>query len=116
MRMPAQPVLVFCTVPDPQLAARFARELVEQRLAAGVAIVERVRSIYRWRGTIYDRPEAQLVIKTTRGRVGSLQTWIATHHPYEVPEVMVVEVADAAPDYLRWLVAETSPAQAQQQR
>lgn len=99
----SQPVFAFCTVPDAQLAAVFARGLVEAQLAAGVAVLGPVQSVYRWRGQVYGRAEMQLIIKTTQSCVGELRDWITREHPYEVPEFVVVDVVDGLPSYLQWL-------------
>ena len=63
--------LVIATAPEEQ-APELARRLVEEKLAACVNIVPKVRSIYVWQGKIEDDQEALLIIKTTARRMATL--------------------------------------------
>jgi len=60
-------------------------------------------SIYRWRGVVEEETERQFVIKTTRDRVPALRSRVLELHPYELPEFVVVEAADASDAYLAWM-------------
>lgn len=92
-----------CACPDATVAARIARTLVEERLAACVNILPGVRSIYRWRDAVEEADEVLLVAKTTRAALPALQARIAALHPYELPELFAVEAAGGLPAYLGWI-------------
>jgi periplasmic divalent cation tolerance protein len=96
-------VVALSTAPSVAKAAEIARALVEERLAACVNIVPGVRSIYRWKGAISDDTEALCVIKTRRDRVEALRARLVALHPYEVPELVVVEAIGGHEAYLRWI-------------
>ena len=96
-------MLVLTTLPAAHDAAAFARTLDEERLAACVNLLPPMSSCYRWEGRVQDDAERQVVIKTTRALVGSLQHRVAALHPYDVPEWLVVPVADASKAYAAWL-------------
>ena len=98
--------LFLTTCPDEPSAESLARALVERRLAACVNIVPGVRSFYRWEGEIHDDGELLLLIKTAAS-VDALRAAIDELHPYDVPELAALEIADGSPAYLRW-VAENS--------
>ncbi len=100
-------VLVLTTLPADADVEGFAAMLVEERLAACVAIHGGVRSVYRWQGGIERAHEQQLVIKTTAARADTLAGRIAALHPYEVPELLVVPVTGGGEAYLRWIREET---------
>jgi periplasmic divalent cation tolerance protein len=102
-------LLCLCTCPDAATAERLAASLVEERLAACVSLVPGLRSIYRWQGAIQRDEELLLLIKTTRARYPALQARLPALHPYELPELLAVEVADGLPAYLRWLADATRP-------
>lgn len=102
------PVLVLTTVGDGFDARGLARELVEARLAACVNIVERIRSIYRWEGSVAEEAEQLLIIKTSSDRVDELRAGLLARHPYEVPEFVVLSVSEASDAYGRWLLDSTS--------
>jgi periplasmic divalent cation tolerance protein len=89
-------------------AARIARVLVEERLAACVQSLAGVHSTYRWQGTLHTDAEVLLLIKTTRARLPALMTRLPFLHPYDTPELLVVEVVDGLPPYLDWLDSATA--------
>ena len=66
-----------------------------------------MQSIYRWQGAIESASEVPLLIKTTAGRYSELETAIRALHPYDVPEIIALPIAQGLPAYLDWLAAET---------
>jgi len=97
------PLVVLCTCPDPASAESIARRLVDGRHAACVNIIERVRSIYRWRDEVQEDDEALMVIKTTRSSFDGLSALITAAHPYELPEVIAVPIERGLDRYLAWI-------------
>ena len=97
--------VVLTTLADPDQAHHFARQLVELHLAACVNIVERVHSIYRWQGAVETADEVQLIIKTTAQHLPALKQVIERLHPYEMPELIVLDIIDGSEKYLAWLRA-----------
>ncbi len=92
-------------------AQRLARLLVDRRLAACVNILPRVRSVYRWRGEVHDDPESLLLIKTTDDSIAALRGALKELHDYDLPEVIVLDVADGSSEYLDWIAASTTGGQ-----
>jgi periplasmic divalent cation tolerance protein len=95
--------IVLTTCPDAAVAERIARVLVEEGLAACVNILGPVRSIYKWRGRIEDAGEHLLVVKSARARFPDIRDRLRSLHPYELPEIIAVPIADGLPEYLAWL-------------
>ena len=87
-------VVVLSTLPEGVDAAAFARTLVVERLAACVNIHQEMTSIYRWEGDVSADTERQVVIKTSRARVGPLWDRLRELHPYDVPEFVVLPIID----------------------
>jgi len=100
-------LIVFCTCPDEACAERIATALVEERLAACVNRVAGVVSTYRWDGKVRHDDEILLLIKTTSERFDAVRERIVALHPYELPEVIAVDVARGLPAYLDWIARET---------
>ncbi len=100
-------VVVLVTAPGVDQAARIARALVEERLAACGNVVPGIRSIYRWQGAVQEDQEALLVLKTTRARFEALRARVLAMHPYEVPEVIALPVEAGSARYLAWIAGET---------
>lgn len=94
-----------CDVPGKLGAHDLARTLVGDHACACVNVVAGVRSYYRWQGRVDCADELLLVVKTTRAGVVRVRERIVELHPYEVPEVLELEVAGGLPSYLQWLAA-----------
>jgi periplasmic divalent cation tolerance protein len=93
------------TAPSADKAAEMARVLVGEGLCACVNIVPQVRSIYMWEGELCDSPEVLCVIKTRADRVEALRDRLVSLHPYQVPELVVLDVAGGHEPYLSWVDA-----------
>ena len=100
--------VVLCNAP-PDHAERIARALVEGRFAACVNVVPAVVSIYRWKGSVTRETECTLLIKTRAEALPALMDAIRKVHPYEVPEIVALEVkpGEVNPPYLAWVRGET---------
>ena len=99
-------VLVLTTLGADDDAAGLARTLVDERLAACVGVLPGLRSVYRWEGAVAEDAEQQLVIKTSRARLDALEHRLGQLHPYDVPELIVLE-GRASEAYGKWVSAET---------
>jgi periplasmic divalent cation tolerance protein len=95
-------ILVLTTMPDDGRADDLARTLVEEGLAACVNVHGPMKSTYRWNGRVEVEPERQVVIKTTPARLVALETRILALHPYELPEIVVIDAA-ASEAYAGWV-------------
>ncbi|PYJ09105.1 MAG: divalent-cation tolerance protein CutA [Verrucomicrobia bacterium] len=98
-------LLVWSTFPDVETARRIARQLVTENLAACANIVPAVDSIYRWEGKIESAQEALAFFKTTATSYPAFQDRLKALHPYDVPEMICLRIADGLPEYLRWVSA-----------
>lgn len=101
-------LLVITNCPDAAVAEDIARALVAARLAACVNILAPCRSIYRWQGEVETAAEVPLLIKTTAERYAELEAAICQHHPYDVPEIVALPIAQGLPSYLSWIASETT--------
>lgn len=95
--------IVFCTVPDPETAVSISRKLVEEKLAACCNIIPGIRSLYFWEGEICDDQELLIIIKTHEGAWSRLEQRIKELHPYQVPEIIAVQITNGSESYLNWV-------------
>ncbi len=100
--------LVFSTFPNADKARQIGTELVSRQLAACVNLIPSVESIYRWQGQVETATEVLALFKVGVGRYAEFEAALADLHPYEVPEIVAVDVAAVLPAYLEWAVGETS--------
>jgi periplasmic divalent cation tolerance protein len=99
-----KPVLVLTTVGAGFDPRPLAHALVELRFAACVNIIPRIESIYRWEGKVSEDGEQLLIIKTMDDRLAPLREELMRRHPYQVPEFVVVPVAETSDAYGAWLL------------
>jgi periplasmic divalent cation tolerance protein len=94
----------------PDAADAIARQLVEERLAACVNLLP-VKSVYRWKGELTVDAEVTMLAKVAGERVHALRERLRALHPYELPEIVALDVDEAAslPEYLAWVRAESEP-------
>lgn len=101
---PVQLVLVSC---PPDKAQEIASTLVTMRLAACVNVIPRIHSTYRWEGKVQQDDESLLIIKTTTDCFDALKQMVLQLHPYELPEVIAVNLSEGHAPYLDWIAAST---------
>lgn len=105
---PATVMLVMTQLSDREAALNLAQVLIDERLAACVSVGQDVTSVYRWAGAVETANEIPLLIKTTSERYAALQTRVRELHPYELPEIIAVPLAQGLPEYLQWVVDEVT--------
>ena len=101
--MPEKILLAFSTFPDAETARKISAQLVTEKFAACANILPGVESVYRWKGEIETGNETLVFFKLSENRQAAFQEKLRSLHPYEVPEIIFVSVANGLPDYLRWV-------------
>lgn len=94
--------LVLSNYPSHDAALAAARGALERRLAACANIVA-AESRFWWRGEIETASESIVLFKTVPKRVGALFRYLKDHHPYEVPEIVEIDVPRVDTAFLRYL-------------
>jgi periplasmic divalent cation tolerance protein len=102
-------IVCLVTIDDPAKAAKIAQILVEKKLAACVNIIPEIQSIYSWKGQICNEKERLMIIKTRGDLFHELQTTVKGLHPYEVPEIIALDIKDGLPEYIQWINDSTIP-------
>lgn len=104
--MPDQTMLmIYTTLPDSQVAAKLAKDLVAQRLVACAQCTAPLTSIYRWEGDIVQESEVMLILKAPQQNKAAISTYLLKHHPYQIPEIAALEV-QASDSYHQWVLEE----------
>ena len=105
---PPEIIITYVTAPDEQTANNLASELVEQRLAACVNVIPGVTSHYRWEGKACTDTELLMIIKTEKSKFSAVRDFILNKHPYDLPEIIAVDITNGFSSYLNWVISETS--------
>lgn len=96
--------LVVCAFPDERSALAAIDRALSARLAA-CAQRHPVDSAYWWKGRVETAREIVVVFKTAPKRVGALFRQLAEGHPYDVPEIVEIDVPRVHVPYLGYLAA-----------
>ncbi len=98
-------IVVLCTASNEKEAQSIARALVEREEAACVNLVPMIRSVYRWKGKIWNETEQLLIVKTTQPLLEDVKKTVKELHSYELPEILAVSVSDGDQNSLNWICA-----------
>ena len=99
-------ILVLTNAPDDRSAQEIAETLIKMQLAACVNILSSCQSIYRWQDNIERSTEIPLLIKTNKNQYAEIEKMILKIHPYELPEIITLNVSGGLPAYLQWVSAQ----------
>jgi periplasmic divalent cation tolerance protein len=96
-------LLALSTFPDAEIARRISNQLVDERFAACANILPPVESVYRWKEKIESGNETLVFFKVSEDRQSAFQDKLRSLHPYDVPEIIFLEVGSGLPEYLQWV-------------
>ena len=96
-------VVVMVSTASMKEARKIANTLVEERLAACVNVIPKIRSYYRWKGGVQHAEECLLIVKSSRTHFTALRKAIEKLHSYKVPEIICMQIVEGADPYLNWL-------------
>lgn len=99
-------LLTLITVPNRETAERIADELLQRKLAACVNIIPGITSHYRWQDKLERDTELLLIVKTTHAVFDELRDAVIKLHPYDLPEIIGINVVRGMEEYLKWVIAE----------
>jgi periplasmic divalent cation tolerance protein len=96
-------IVIFIAVPNKKEADKIARQLIENRLAACVNIIDKIESVFRWEGRVDRAKEVLLVIKSKKSKLTNIIKLVKSMHSYEVPEIIALPLIGGYKPYLNWL-------------
>ena len=102
-----KPVLIISTYPNKKSILKIANELVKTKIIACVNI-SKIDSVYSWNGKIQNSSEYIAIFKTITKNKTKLRKKITETHPYDVPEIVEIDVTSINKSYLNWLIESTN--------
>ena len=102
-----KPVLIISTYPNKKSILKIANQLVKTKIVACVNI-SKIDSVYSWNGKIQNSSEYIAIFKTITKNKTKLKKKIAETDPYDVPEIVEIDVTSINKSYLNWLIESTN--------
>ncbi len=106
---PTSPMrLVLSAYPTREAALEALEAALARRLVACGSIVP-AESRYWWKGRVETAKESIVLFKTVPKRLGALFGFLKSTHPYDVPEIVELDLARVDPDYGEYLAGVLDP-------
>jgi periplasmic divalent cation tolerance protein len=102
-----KPVMIISTYPTKKSISKIADELVKNKTVACVNI-SKIVSVYSWKNKIENTSEYLAIFKTITKNRTILKKKIKETHPYEVPEIVEIDITSVNRSYLNWLIESTN--------
>jgi periplasmic divalent cation tolerance protein len=99
---------VYMTAGDREEAARIARTLIQERLAACANILAGMESLFWWDGDVQNEREVVLIAKTRADQVEVLTRRVQEEHSYDVPCVVSLPVEGGCAPFIDWIAEEAT--------
>ncbi len=100
-------IIVKTAIDDLEIARKITYTLLEQKLVSCVQEKE-VLSHYWWKGKIEYASEYILEMNTRKELYSKVEQEILKLHPYEVPEIIAIDINQGLPSYFKWIEEETN--------
>ena len=95
-------IIVQTTFPSEQVAAKVAKTLITEKLAACAQVGSAVKSYYRWEGELYTEEEWPVTFKLSEKYHQEFREKLLELHPYDVPQYYHYAVT-ASVGYDEWV-------------
>jgi len=100
-------MILISTFPDEQSLINLSKTLVVEKKLCACVNYTRINSLYIWESELKQEEEIIAFFKTTSSCIQTLKSEILVHHPYKVPEIVIIEMDDVSSEYLSWIINNT---------
>lgn len=90
------------TAPTEQVGKDLAKGLIQAKLAVCVHLEGPIQAFFSWNEEIEEAEEFRMLIKFFPKNKKKIKDWILQHHPYEIPQWIVLQSKHVSRDYLQW--------------
>ena len=96
-------IVVFVTAANKKEAKIIAQDLVKKKLVACVNIVDKIESLFWWKGKVDSGKEALLIIKSRKDKFSRIMKAVKDKHSYDCPEMIALPIVGGYKPYLKWI-------------
>ncbi len=98
--------IVLTTFESEQQAKPVIDEILGSKLAACVQEIK-IRSHYTWKNELHHDDEVLVLFKTRKELYPELEKKLLKIHPYETPEILLIDAENGSAAYLSWIDGQT---------
>jgi len=98
--------IVLTTFENEKQAEPVINEIIKCKLAACVQEIK-IKSHYTWKGQLCHEDEVLLLLKTRKELYPELEKKLLELHPYETPEILLIDAEKGSAAYLAWIDEQT---------
>jgi periplasmic divalent cation tolerance protein len=98
--------ILLCTI-DKANASILSHKLLQNKVAACANLLDIGKSVYEWEGEICEDPEVLMIIKTSDASADRCFDFIKKEHPYDVPEIVLLDPIRVLDSYADWVNQQT---------
>jgi len=98
--------IVLTTLENEQQAKTVIDEIIKSKLAACVQEIK-IKSHYVWKDELCHDDEELVLFKTRKELYPDLEKKLLEIHPYETPEILLIDVESGSKAYLAWIAEQT---------
>ncbi len=95
--------MAYCPFGSADEAARVARQLVEERLAACANILGAATSIYHWEGAVQTESETAALFKLPADMADAFMDRLTELHSYDEPAIACWNIDSAPASFAKWV-------------
>jgi len=96
------------TASSPEEAQLISNSLLEKRLIACSNTISDMKSTFWWEGEVQKENEILIIAKSQKSHLNEIIKNVKLLHSYDVPEILAIPIIGGNPDYLDWLIKETT--------
>ena len=100
-------VMIYITFSSFDDAKRIAQILIKERLMACANLIDKVTSVYFWKGKMEGAKEVIMIGKTVKDKVDEVISRVKELHSYDLPCIVAIPVLKGNPEFLQWVHEET---------
>ena len=97
-------IIIQISFPESYDCHDICEEIINRKLAACIQQTSSIKSYYTWDNNLCIDNEYLLLLKTSANHFESIETIISNHHPYEVPEIISIDISNMSKQYSDWLI------------
>ncbi|QOG12121.1 divalent-cation tolerance protein CutA [Arcobacter sp. FWKO B] len=94
--------IIQTTYDKKKIASKVATMLLAKKLAACIQL-NKIKSFYTYENKLHKDSEYILSIKTKKSKYDEIQSFIKATHPYNLPEIICIDITNASEEYLQWI-------------